>query len=153
MAAEGVSAADDNEMDPKRKEKLMRLRKLLKGYLNRLSEANMHKIMTDIDSLYMQNSRYDMNNTLVTLICDALISHALAPERMVMEHALLMAALHANVGTEVGAHFLEVLIDRFNTMLTAGIEQLDVEDKTLDNIVSILCHMYIFKVNSKEKNI
>lgn len=143
MAAESNG---DTEMDAKRKEKLLRLKKILKGYMNRLSEANMHKIMTDIDNLYMQNSRHDMNNTLATLICDALISHTLAPERMVMEHALLVAALHANVGTEVGAHFLEVLIDRLNKMLNAGIEQYDVEDKTLDNIVFLLCHLYTFKV-------
>lgn len=145
-AAAGNAAADEMEMDPKRREKLMRLKKLLKGNLNRLSEANMHKIATDIDNLYMQNSRYDMNNTLATLIVDALITNVSAPERMVMEHMMLVAVLHANVGTEVGAHMLEVLIDRFHGMIQNGIEQYEVEDKTLDNIVLILCHMYTFGV-------
>lgn len=145
--AAGDTEANDIEMDPKRKEKLLRLKKLLKGNLNRLSEANMHKIATDIDNLYMQNSRYDMNNTMATLIVDALITNVLAPERMVMEHMMLVAVLHANVGTEVGAHILEVLIDRFHGILRNGIEQYEVEDKTLDNIVLILCHMYTFKVS------
>lgn len=147
-AAAGNATAGDVEMDPKRREKLMRLKKLLKGNLNRLSEANMHKIATDIDNLYMQNSRHDMNNTLATLIVDALITNVLAPERMVMEHMMLVAVLHANVGTEVGAHMLEVLIDRFHGILQNGIEQYQVEDKTLDNVVLILCHMYTFKVSS-----
>lgn len=146
-AAAGNATVDEGDMDPKRKEKLMRLKKLLKGNLNRLSEANMHKIATDIDNLYMQNSRYDMNNTMATLIVDALITNVLAPERMVMEHMMLIAVLHANVGTEVGAHMLEVLIDRFHGMLQNGIEQYEVEDKTLDNIVFILCHMYTFRVS------
>lgn len=141
----GCSSA--NEMDPRRVEKLMRLKRLLKGQLNRLSEANMHKIATELDNLYMQNSRHDMNTTLSTLICDALISPALAPERMAMEHAMLIAALHANVGTEVGANLLETLVDRFHQMIEMGIEQYDVEDKTLDNVVFILCHMYTFKVS------
>lgn len=145
--AEG-NAEDDSGMDPKRKEKLMQLKRLLKGQLNRLSEANMHKITTEIDNLYMKNSRHDMNSTLSALICDALISRALAPERMVMEHSLLIAALHANVGIEVAANLLENLVDRFNQMMKNGIEQYDVEDKTLDNIIFILCHMYTFKVNS-----
>lgn len=151
MAAEAANGmADvDVEMDPKRKEKLMRLKRLLKGQLNRLSEANMHKISSEIDSLYMQNSRYDMNTTLTILISDALISHALAAERMVMEHALLVAALHANVGTEVGANMLENLVDRFHKMLQHGIDQYDVEDKTLDNVLFFLCHMYTFKVNAE----
>lgn len=148
-AAAGNATASDVEMDPKRKEKLMRLKKLLKGNLNRLSEANMHKIATDIDNLYMQNPRHDMNNTLATLIVDALITNVLAPERMVMEHMMLVAALHANVGTEVGAHMLEVLIDRFHGILQNGIEQYQVEDKTLDNVVLILCHMYTFKVSAR----
>lgn len=146
MAAEAANGMEEGEMDPKRKEKLMRLKRLLKGQLNRLSEANMHKISSEIDNLYMQNSRYDMNTTLAILISDALISHSLAPERMVMEHALLVAALHANVGTEVGANMLENLVDRFHKMIEHGIAGYDVEDKTLDNIIFLLCHMYTFKV-------
>lgn len=148
LAAEAANGSGDGEMDPKRREKLLQLKRLLKGQFNRLSEANMHKICTEIDNLYMRNSRNDMNTTLSTLICDALISHALAPERMVMEHALLIAALHANVGTEVGANLLENLIDRFHQMLRDGIDQYDVEDKTLDNVILILCHMYTFKVSA-----
>lgn len=148
-----LAAAADNaaeiDMDPKQREKLLRLKKLLKGNLNRLSEANMHKIATDIDNLYMQNSRYDMNSSLATLIVDALITNVLAPERMVMEHMMLVAVLHANIGTEVGAHMLEVLIDRFHGMLQNGIEQYEVGDKTLDNILFTLCHMYTFKVSVK----
>lgn len=147
MAAEAVNGSADGEMDPKRKEKLMQLKRLLKGQLNRLSEANMHKICTEIDNLYMRNSRNDMNTTLSALICDSLISTALAPERMVMEHAMLIAALHANVGTEVGANLLENLVDRFHQMLRNSIDQYDVEDKTLDNVIFILCHMYTFKVS------
>lgn len=147
-ASKAGAASAESETDPKRIEKLMRLKRLLKGHLNRLSEANMHKIATELDNLYMQNARHDMNTTLSALICDALISSALAPERMVMEHAMLIAALHANVGTEVGANLLESLVDRFHQMIEAGIEQYDVEDKTLDNIVFILCHMYTFKVST-----
>lgn len=147
LAAEAANSSTEGEMDPKRREKLLQLKRLLKGQLNRLSEANMHKICTEIDNLYMRNSRNDMNTTLSVLICDALISHSLAPERMVMEHALLIAALHANVGTEVGANLLENLVDRFHQMLQDGIDQYDVEDKTLDNVIFILCHMYTFKVS------
>lgn len=149
-ASKAGAASADNEMDPKRIEKLMRLKRLLKGQLNRLSEANMHKIANELDNFYMQNSRHDMNTTLSTLISDALISPALAPERMVMEHTMLIAALHANVGTEVGANLLETLVDRFHQMIETGIEQYDVEDKTLDNVVFVLCHMYTFKVSKIE---
>lgn len=43
-----------------------------------------------------------MNNTLTKLVSEAIISHVLSPERMVLEYAMLVAVLHANVGNEVG---------------------------------------------------
>lgn len=143
-ATSGQPNADD--LDPKRREKLLRLKKQLKGYLNRLSEANMHRIVTDIESVYMQNSRHDVNHTLTQLIEDALVSNVLAPERMVLEHMMLIAALHANVGTEVGAHFLQTFVERFDGMM-ADVDGYAVEDKRLDNVLFVLCHMYTFKVS------
>lgn len=50
----------------------------------------------------MKNSRNDMNETLLNLYMEALVSSVLTPERLVMEHMLLIAVLHANVGSEVG---------------------------------------------------
>lgn len=60
-----------------------------------------------MDQLYLQNSRNDMNETLVKLSFESLIQRALVPERLIIEHTMLVAALHANVGVEVGkADFL-----------------------------------------------
>lgn len=88
--------------DKKKTEKLLRLKKQLKGLVNRLAEANMHSITNQIEDLYMKNSRNDMNETLTNLLLDSLISPVLTPERLLLEHVLLIAILHANVGTEVG---------------------------------------------------
>lgn len=131
--------------DAVRNEKLIRLRRLLKGSINRLAEQNMHKIVTEIEQLYMQNSRHDMNESITKLLTDALISRSLSPERMVLEHCLLIAALHANVGTEVGAHFLTELVKRFDS-LAKKFTSLEVDDKELDNVVQLLCHLYTYKV-------
>lgn len=159
-------AAETGTDDAKRKEKLDRLRKQLKGYLNRLSESNMHKISSDIESLYMQNSRFDMNNTLTTLILESLVSNVLAKERMVLEHTLLIAALHGNIGSEIGlyifvkikcitpidqflisgAHVLQTCITKFAEMMKQ-INEYNVENKELDNMILIICHMYTFRVN------
>jgi nucleolar MIF4G domain-containing protein 1 len=43
-----------------------------------------------------------MNEALTDLLFESLVAHVLTPERLVMEHAMLVAILHANVGTEVG---------------------------------------------------
>lgn len=122
----------------------------MKGYMNRLSEANMHRIASDIETVYMQNSRNDANHTLTELMLDSLVAPTLSPERLVMEHAMLVAILHANVGSEVGAHVLQKFIERFAEMSDGTAD--DVENKQLDNVVLVLCHLYTFKVSSKNKN-
>jgi len=52
----------------------------------------------------MCHSRNNMNEALTDLLFESLVAHVLTPERLVMEHAMLVAVLHANVGTEVGEY-------------------------------------------------
>ena len=53
----------------------------------------------------MCNSRNDMNESLMNLLLESLIATVITPERLIMEHAMLIAILHANVGTEVGKFY------------------------------------------------
>lgn len=55
-----------------------------------------------IELMYASNSRHDVNTTLSKLIRESLIAFTLTPMRMIIEHALLVAILHANIGEEVG---------------------------------------------------
>lgn len=128
-------------------EKRSRLKKQLKGLLNRLAESNMHIIANQVDELYMCNSRNDMNTILSELIMQALISPILTPDRLICEHMMLITILHANVGTEVGAHFLLTFVKKFDEMLNAPHT---VEDKRLDNLILLLSHLYNFKVYSHQ---
>ncbi|XP_023297218.2 nucleolar MIF4G domain-containing protein 1 homolog [Lucilia cuprina] len=131
--------------DNKQAEILERLRKQCKGLLNRLSEANLHKISTGIEELYMKNSRFNMNETLNKLLQEALIGKVLANERMAQEHMVLLAYLHAHIGSEIGAHFLQMFIEQFDNLLK-NLSQLQQEDKSLNNVVLVLSYMYVFKI-------
>nr|XP_022910395.1 nucleolar MIF4G domain-containing protein 1 homolog isoform X2 [Onthophagus taurus] len=133
----------DSLNDSQRKERLARLTKQLKGLLNRLAEANMHSISNQIEELYMANSRNDMNETITNLIVNSLATHVFTPERLLLEHVMLISILHANVGTEVGAHFLQEIVKLFDDLFNSPQE---VEDKTLDNVVIIIAQLYNFKV-------
>ncbi|XP_055699005.1 nucleolar MIF4G domain-containing protein 1 homolog [Phlebotomus papatasi] len=137
--------SSDLSESPEKQEKLQRLQKQLKGWLNRLTETNLQKIAKDTEDLYMKNSRHDMNHTICSLILESIITPIAAAERMILEHSLFIAVLHANVGSEVGAHFLEALVERFDTKLNQ-IESYDVENKELDNVVVFLCHLYTFRI-------
>ncbi|KAJ8911639.1 hypothetical protein NQ315_005984 [Exocentrus adspersus] len=116
---------------------------LISGLLNRLAESNMHNIASQIENLYMNNSRNDMNETLTSLITESLVSEVITPERLLMEHVILIIILHANVGTEVGAHFLQCVVKKFDEFLDANHE---VENKKLDNVVNIISQLYNFKL-------
>ncbi|XP_053952940.1 nucleolar MIF4G domain-containing protein 1 homolog [Anastrepha ludens] len=138
-----LHAATQN--DNKQSQILERLRKNCKGLLNRLSEANLHKIATGIEELYMKNSRYNINATLGALLREALLGQTMVNERMVQEHMVLLAYLHAQVGNEIGAHFLQMFIEQFDTYVKE-IHTLAVEDKRLNNLVLVLAYLYIFKI-------
>jgi len=128
-----------------KKKCLERLKKQLKGNLNRLAESNMHSIAAQIENMYRQNSRNDMNETLFALITEAIISPVLTPERLVTEYAMLITILHANIGSEVGAHFVE----EFNNLLFQKYREIDLDSesgKELDNTVMMLSYIFNFKI-------
>lgn len=124
-------------------EKLYHLKKQLKGYLNRVTEHNIHYISNQIETMYMTNSRNNMNLVLSELTMESLITNVITPNRLICEHMMLIAILHANVGIEVGANFLEKLIKKFVEIME---KPQDIENKELDNIILMISHLYNFKV-------
>ncbi|XP_029178156.1 nucleolar MIF4G domain-containing protein 1 [Nylanderia fulva] len=124
-------------------EKTRRLEKQLKGILNRLAEQNMHTIGNQVEEMYMSNSRNDMNVLLSKLMIESIVAPVLTPDRLICEHMMLVAILHANVGTEIGAHFLLTVVRKLHQMLE---ESHCIENKELDNIILIISHLYNFKV-------
>uniref|UniRef100_A0A8C2CZ60 Nucleolar protein with MIF4G domain 1 n=1 Tax=Cyprinus carpio TaxID=7962 RepID=A0A8C2CZ60_CYPCA len=66
-------------MDSKRKAELEKLKRTVKGLINRLSQPNMASISSQLEELYMSTSRKDMNETLTDILLAALlnISHFL----------------------------------------------------------------------------
>lgn len=93
--------------------------------------------------MYMAHSRHNMNHMLSNLVFEALISHVIIPDRLICEHMILVTILHANVGAEIGAHFLEKLVKQFIEMMEVA---QDVENKNLDNVILMISHLYNFKV-------
>uniref|UniRef100_A0A1A8NAD0 Nucleolar MIF4G domain-containing protein 1 n=1 Tax=Nothobranchius rachovii TaxID=451742 RepID=A0A1A8NAD0_9TELE len=130
-----------NMRDDKRKAELDKLRRNVKGLLNRLSEPNVAFICGQLEELYMSCSRKDMNDALTDVLLAACVAPTLMPDRLLMEHVLLVSVLHHAVGLEVGAHFLETVVRRFNEAYkTSG------EGKECDNLIAIIAHLYNFQV-------
>lgn len=130
-----------NMGDDKRKAELEKLKRNVKGLMNRLSEPNMSSICGQLEELYMSSSRKDMNDTLTELLLAACVTPTLMPDRLLMEHILLVSILHHAVGLEVGAHFLETVVRKFDEHYknpSGG--------KECDNLIAIVAHLYNFQV-------
>eukprot|EP00057_Strongylocentrotus_purpuratus_P022857 XP_011677331.1 PREDICTED: nucleolar MIF4G domain-containing protein 1 isoform X1 [Strongylocentrotus purpuratus] len=131
-------------VDAEKQAKMDRLRKQLKGAINRLSESNALSISNQIEELYHTNSRNDMNESLSRLIQDACISYSMAPDRLVMEHVFLIAILHSVIGSEVGAHVLQSIATRFDRIHSDDGNYGD--SKEIDNIIMLFIHLYNFQI-------
>ncbi|XP_064223567.1 nucleolar MIF4G domain-containing protein 1 isoform X2 [Aotus nancymaae] len=131
----------EETVDFKKKEEIERLKKHVKGLLNRLSEPNMASISGQLEDLYMAHSRKDMNDTLTSALMGACVTAAAMPSRLMMEHVLLVSILHHTVGIEVGAHFLEAVVRKFDDVYKHGSE-----GKECGNLFTIIAHLYNFHV-------
>ncbi|XP_025908785.1 nucleolar MIF4G domain-containing protein 1 [Nothoprocta perdicaria] len=128
-------------LDDKKKEELGRLKKMVNGLINRLSEPNLSSISGQLEELYMANSRKDMNETLTDILLSACVTAVAMPARLVMEHVLLVSILHHTVGIEVGAHFLETVVKKFDELYKS-----DAEGKERENLCALIAHLYNFHV-------
>ncbi|XP_071071477.1 nucleolar MIF4G domain-containing protein 1 isoform X1 [Dasypus novemcinctus] len=131
----------EETLDTPKKEEIERLKKHVKGLINRLSEPNMASISGQLEELYMANSRKDMNDTLTAVLMSACVTDSVMPSRLMMEHVLLVSILHHTVGIEVGAHFLEAVVRKFDDIYKNGSE-----GKECDNLFTIIAHLYNFHV-------
>lgn len=91
----------------------------------------------------MSNSRNNMNVMLSKLMMESIVAPVLTPDGLICEHMMLITILHANIGTEVGAHFLLTVIRKLHQMLE---ESHCIENKELDNMILMIAHLYNFKV-------
>ncbi|XP_063602270.1 nucleolar MIF4G domain-containing protein 1 homolog [Penaeus indicus] len=132
--------------DEKKKEQLARMKKTLKGLLNRLAESNLGGIANQIEGMYTKFSRNDMSEVFTSLLLESLVGPTLTPERLVQEHAMLVAVLSANIGEEVGAHILNEFVLRWSDRSEDADSEKELECKELDNLLQFVANLYNFRV-------
>ena len=62
----------------------------------------MTSIANFVESLFRQNSRAAVTQSVTSCVRESLLSDVIVPERLVAEHCVLLAALHNNIGMEIG---------------------------------------------------
>jgi nucleolar MIF4G domain-containing protein 1 len=89
--------------------KLARLKRQMQGLLNRVAESNMASVASQIEQIIVANSRGDSNEVLAQLLHALASAGSVTPPRMVAEHILLLALLHAHLGADIGNSIPELL--------------------------------------------
>lgn len=131
------------DTDNQKQEQLQNIKRNLKGLLNRLSEANMQPICHQVEGMYMKYSRNDINETLFSLVSDLVLTPVITAPRLILEEAMLVSLLHANIGPEVGAYFLQHLVEKLDSLFNTSDYG---EGKICNNVLTFISHLYNFKV-------
>ncbi|KAJ2885537.1 suppressor of glycerol defect [Coemansia aciculifera] len=102
-------------------ERVAAIRKALQGQLNRLSEANIDGIITQIEAQYSKYPRHHVNDVLTDLILQAIRSRIHMLDTFLYVNAALVGAVHRAVGLEPVAFLVQRLMEEFETFFKRGI--------------------------------
>jgi len=105
-------ATDEGEQ-----KKIEKIKRQLKGLINRVSESNLQSICFELESFYKTNSRAVITQTLSDVILIQFYTPDPIPERLITESAMVIAILCHNIGNEVVAYFLEAAAKKLQELL------------------------------------
>lgn len=134
------------------KEANARLKRQVQGLLNRISDANILSILSDVEKLYQSNPRQYVTSTLIDLLMGLISDRSILENTFLILHAGFISALYKTIGSDFGAQIIERLVEGFEehyTLATADSAQGDVDAKNkCINVVSLLTQLYNFQVVS-----
>jgi nucleolar MIF4G domain-containing protein 1 len=124
-------------------EALRRLRRQMQGHLNKLSEANIVTILSELEQLYQSQARQDVTSTFTDLLLALFCDRSALQSTFVILYAAFIAAAYKIIGTDFGAEIVSKLVERLDEYYptfdsTTGKEAV--------NLISLISHLYTFHV-------
>ena len=126
-------------------ESLARLKRLLQGQLNRLSESNLLSILKEVEKVYSTNARQHVTSTLIDLLLGLLCDKTSLNDTFIILHAGFIAAVYKVVGEQFGAQFIERLVSSFDRFYAEQKES-GSSNKETTNLIALLADLYAFQV-------
>ncbi|KAI8605574.1 hypothetical protein EDD21DRAFT_316239 [Dissophora ornata] len=153
-ATEGGASELAKAIPRQNTEELMRLRRQLQGLLNKLSESNIESILMDIEGLYRKYPRADVTETITDMILASISSKANLLDSFVILYATVVASLYRLIGIEFAAHFIQTLVEQFDThhALASSTKSTEMTDETLSavkqctNLIVLVSELYNMQV-------
>ena len=128
-------------------EDLSQLRRQIQGLLNRLSEANLSSILSEVEKLYRGHPRQHVSTILLDLLLGLLSDPTSLQDTFIILHAGFIAAVFKVSGSDFGAQAIERIHDEFFANLGSKADS-DVTGKKCTNLTSLLAELYNFQVIS-----
>ncbi|KAF9205931.1 suppressor of glycerol defect [Haplosporangium sp. Z 27] len=155
-AEEGGASALAKAIPRQNTEELLRLRRQLQGMLNKLSESNIESILMDIEALYRKYPRADVTETITDMILATISSKANLLDSFVILYATVVASLYRLVGIEFAAHFIQTLVEQFDShhTIASSTKSTEMTDDTLSavkqctNLIALVSELYNMQVIS-----
>lgn len=126
-------------------ESIQRLRRQIQGLLNKLSEANLISILSEVEKLYQSNARQEVTSTLTDLLLSLFCDPSSLQSSFVILHASFIAAVYKTIGNDFGAETISELVERLDRYYK---EMTNTASKEAVNLISLLSHLYTFHVIS-----
>jgi nucleolar MIF4G domain-containing protein 1 len=123
-------------------EQILKIKKLIKGPLNKLSEANIMTIVNQINEVFNDNPRQLVTECLTAVVLESIVQQSMLLDTFVILHAALIAAIYRLQGVEVGAYFIQALVEKYGEYYKNS------SSKEASNLISLLTACYSFQVVS-----
>ena len=124
-------------------EALQRLRRQMQGHLNKLSEANIVTILSELEQLYQSQARQDVTSTFTDLLLTLFCDRSALQSTFVILYAAFIAAAYKIIGTDFGAEIVSKLVERLDEYYPAFDST---TGKEAVNLISLISHLYTFHV-------
>ncbi|PWA03042.1 hypothetical protein BB558_000801 [Smittium angustum] len=119
-------------------EKKLRIRKLVMGQLNRLSESNTERTVMEIEKIYSTNPRHDTTEAITDILIASISNKTNLIDIFLYVNAALVGALGRIIGIEASAYFVQELVEKIDNLFKANSlsEVSNVESKDIDQAVN-----------------
>ncbi|KAK0429481.1 hypothetical protein QR680_011401 [Steinernema hermaphroditum] len=135
----------EQKMDVLNDEDRMKLERSIRGITNRLiAEQSLVLATKSLRDIFTSNGRNDVKQILFEALYKHFSVGMRIQDKMLLEHSTFLALTHTSVSSEITCHFVEMFVTKLVEAIRSGVEQVD--DKSLENQMIVLCHLYNFKV-------
>ncbi|KAJ2854312.1 suppressor of glycerol defect, partial [Coemansia erecta] len=142
-------------------ERVIAIRKVLQGQLNRLSETNIESIVAQAEALYMKYPRHHVTEVLTSILLQSIQSRSNMLDTFLYVNAALVGAVYRAVGLDPVAHLVQTMMEQFEQFFNKGLADFKTTDdedddnsdelssgKQCQNLATFVAELYNFQVIS-----